>query len=57
MSKTAKHFYKTNCSEMEVKIYFQNELKREYALYTQGGRVQFNATRFTIKPTLYESRF
>lgn len=42
---------------MEVKIYFQNELKREYALYTQGGRVQFNATRFTIKPTLYESRF
>lgn len=56
MSDTAKHFYRTAGSRTDVEIYFKETLKKEYSLYTQGGRVNFNATNYSVRPTYYKNK-
>jgi len=53
MRNTAKRFYKSTASPMEVEQYFRNELSKEYSIRIPGARVNFNSMNYLDTPTIF----
>ncbi|HXJ99522.1 MAG TPA: hypothetical protein VNJ50_11780 [Gelidibacter sp.] len=47
----------TVATELQVRMYFEQRLKYNYPIITNGGRVQFNAMSYTVIPTEYKNNF
>lgn len=57
MSEIAKEYANTYSSENKVERAFMDKLKYNYPLYIPGGRINFNATNYTVSPTEYKTEY
>lgn len=55
MSEIAKEYAYSHTSESNVEVAFKERLKYNYPLYIPGGRVNFNATNYSVIPTEYKT--
>ncbi|MEP6929945.1 MAG: hypothetical protein ABI850_08030, partial [Flavobacterium sp.] len=54
MDNTVAKYGRTEVSELTVRLYFQEQLRKEYREYTNGGIVDFNSTS-NITATQYKT--
>ncbi len=57
MNETVKLYGNKPATELQVKLYFEERLKHNYPIITNGGRVNFNPMSFSVIPTEYKTAF
>jgi hypothetical protein len=55
MDEVVKKYGKKVVSETQVRIYFEQRLKHNYPIITNGGRVTFNPMTLPVIPTNYQT--
>lgn len=55
MQETVNMYGNKTVDELTVRLYFESKLKDNYSLMVPGGRVNINATNYSVTPTEYKS--
>ena len=57
MNETVALYGNKLASELQVRLYFEQRLRHNYPIITNGGRVNINPMTMLVTPTEYETNF